>query len=72
MLLPVLLVPFLSWKDLGKRQEYSSSANEKVITMCGSFSVSDEYMSSPVKLLSGLAYAGVEGNDADNVITYER
>ena len=40
--------------------------------MCGSFSVSNEYMSSPVKLLSGLAYAGVEGNDADNVITYER
>lgn len=54
LLLPVLLIPFLSWKNLSKRVAYSPSASEKVITMCGNFSISDAYTSSPVKLLSGL------------------
>ena len=49
-----VLIPFFSWKYIKKSTVFYPKGNTVAITMCGTFVTSDQYLSSPVKLLKGL------------------
>jgi len=53
-ILLVILIPVLSYKRVSKQAIVYQMPKEVVITMCGNFAATSEYMLSPVKLLKGL------------------